>query len=143
MDMQCICRAGVCLILTIIGWEDIKGKRISNKSLWYLLIVVLADVWVHKAGLSDIIIGMLIVSIPMLLLTVLWPGCFGGGDIKLMFICGILLGGKGILRSAWLSLCLASVYCIGLLLAGEGKKAEFALGPFICSGVGIVLLEIF
>lgn len=143
MAVRCVCRIGICCILAMIGWEDRKRKRISNKSLGYLLLAVVIDMWLCRGMLPDKIIGMLIVSIPMLLLAMLWPGCFGGGDIKLMFVCGLLLGGKGILRAAWVGLCLAAVYCIGLLLTGKGRKAQFALGPFLCSGISMVLLEIF
>lgn len=135
-------KMGICFVLVMIGWEDIKSRRISNKRLGVLLCVVLAYRWAYPTMMPDKIIGMLIVSIPMLLLAILWPGCFGGGDIKLMCVCGILLGSRDILRASWFSLCLAAVYCGWLLLAGKGGKTEFSLGPFISSGVCVLLLEI-
>ena len=39
-------------------------------------------------------IGFFIVSLPMYLLTLLIPDCFGGGDIKLIAVAGFLLGWK-------------------------------------------------
>ena len=44
----------------------------------------------------------------MLLMTLAIPDCFGGGDMKLMFVCGFMLG--------WINTLLAGF--IGLLAGG-------------------------
>ena len=86
---------------------------------------------------------MLIVSMPLFFIAVMWPGSFGGGDVKLMAICGILLGSKGILHAIWIALLEAVMYCVWLLVLGKGRKTVISFGPFLCLGVILTLLEIF
>ena len=93
-------------------------------------------------GFIDKIVGILIISMPMLIITLFFPGSFGGGDIKLMAACGLLLGSDGILRAAWISILSASMYAVWLLVLKKSRRAEFALGPFICFGVLCVYLNI-
>ena len=63
------------------------------------------------------------------------PAPIGMGDIKLMAAGGVMLGAGGI----WLAFCLALLpaggYSLLLLKKGKGKKAVFALGPFLCAGM--------
>lgn len=69
-------------------------------------------------------------------LTVLIPGAFGGGDIKLMAAAGILLGAKLTGTAFFFSVLAGGVYGI-YLLAGKkkGGKDHFAFGPFLCLGI--------
>ena len=132
----------ICNLL-LISWEDKCTHRISNKSLVYLLVTILLYALQEEPQkFTDKIIGILIVSMPMLVIAILWPGSFGGGDIKLMAICGLLLGKNDILHAAWIALLMASAFAGCLLLLEKRRKKEFALGPFICIGVLSVFLDI-
>lgn len=134
----------VCLQLLRIAWGDWKTKRILNGHLGYLFLIVLAETLVSETYMFiDKIIGMLIVSMPLFFIAVMWPGSFGGGDVKLMAICGILLGSKGILHAFWIALLVAVMYCVWLLVLGKGRKTVISFGPFLCLGVILTLLEIF
>ena len=85
--------------------------------------------------------GALCVSVPMLVLAVLIPGAFGGGDIKLMAACGLFLGWKITLVSTALAILFGGIYGCYLLAAKKAdRKAHFAFGPFLCIGMAIGLL---
>lgn len=79
------------------------------------------------------LIGFAAVSFPLLLLALLVPGGFGGGNIKLMAACGFFLGWKLILLSALLGIVAGGVYGVYLLLIRhKSGKTQFAFGPFLC-----------
>ena len=126
------------------SYGNTNSKKILNRDLKNLLIIVLVQIWVIQPTLLlDKIIGMLIVSMPLFFIAVMWPGSFGGGDVKLLAICGILLGSRGILRAFWIALLLAAMYCVWLLVLGKGRKTVISFGPFLCLGVIVTMLEIF
>lgn len=134
----------ITVFLFKIGSTDWKRKKIYNKDLERLLFSVLVYLWSYGGQqVVDKIIGTLIISIPMLMITCFWTGSFGGGDIKLITICGLLLGSKGILYAAWIALLAASFYAVCIMTLEKSRKAEVALGPFICFGVLCVYLNIF
>ena len=82
------------------------------------------------------ILGLLAVSFPMLLISMIRPGAFGGGDIKLMAACGMILGAEGILVAASIGLCLAGGFCLAGLITGRlDRKCRLAIGPFLSIGV--------
>lgn len=126
-----------------IAWSDAHTHKINNSKVAGLATAVLLYVLQEESlMLTDKIIGILIISMPMLVFTLLLPGSFGGGDIKLMSVCGLLLGGSGILRAAWITLLSAAVYAVRTWVLKKSRKAEVALGPFICFGVLCVYLNI-
>ncbi len=134
----------IILQLILIGRKDWYTKRISNKDiLWLLFFVVLYSEQTDVMTNREKWLGMLIVSLPMLCITLLVPGSFGGGDIKLMMVCGRLLGISGIWNAFLCALVCASVYACWLLVNKKGRKAELAFGPFLCFGILSVFLEIF
>lgn len=127
-----------------IASTDWKVQKIYNKDLVRLLFCEMF--YLRTCGnlqMTDKIIGILIISIPMLIIALLWPGSFGGGDIKLMAICGLLLGRNAILRASWIALVIAAAYSLWILLQKKSSRIEFSLGPFICMGVLVVFLDIF
>ena len=86
----------------------------------------------------DRLIGMLVVSAPMLLLTLLIPGGFGGGDIKLMAASGFFLGIRLILFAMILAIIAGSVYGIFMVKNRKrDRKDQFAFGPFLAIGLSI------
>ena len=76
----------------------------------------------------------------MLVIALVIPGGFGGGDIKLMFALGLLLGWKEALLAAFLGILSGGAWCGVLLAKGQGRKAQFPFGPFLCLGGGVSLL---
>ena len=81
-------------------------------------------------------LGAVVIAVPMLVLTVLLKGGFGGGDIKLMAVSGFLNGVKVITYAAMLGIILSGIYVSMMLAAGKmGRKDSFALGPFLVMGI--------
>ena len=62
------------------------------------------------------------------------PG-MGGGDIKLMAVCGLFLGVWGAVAALWLAAVAGGVFGVFLLAAKRAERGSyFAFGPFLCAG---------
>lgn len=130
------------IILAVISWIDFKTKRIPDR--WNLALLA-AGVWscfvFEQPVLASRIGGLFVISVPMLLMAVFFPGALGGGDIKLMAAAGLLLGVQGVLTAAFFGMGAAGIYGAGLLILKKaGRKDSFALGPFLCAGIATALL---
>ena len=78
---------------------------------------------------------------PILLLCLVIPGAFGGGDIKLMAAAGLLLGWQHTLLAAFLAVLGGGGYGAYLLARKlADRKDHFAFGPFLCTGIVLALL---
>lgn len=85
-------------------------------------------------------IGVVCVSLPLLLITLIVPGAFGGGDIKMMAAIGILLGWKGTVMAFLIGLLLGGAYGAYVLVTKKmGRKEHFAFGPFLAIGIAIAI----
>lgn len=88
--------------------------------------------------LTSRLIGLAVIAVPMLVLALMIPGAFGGGDIKLMAVCGWLLGWKANLFAMFIGLLTAGLYC-GIMLTKRKlrRKDHFAFGPFLAVGLAV------
>ena len=74
----------------------------------------------------------------MLILALLIPGAFGGGDIKLMATSGLFLGTASIVCAMFFGLLTGGAYGSIMLKSGKlGRKDQFAFGPFLIIGLVI------
>ncbi len=123
--------------LTLIAECDIRTMRIPDR----LVIVcgaagLLSVPFFPEISLADRGLGMAGVSILLLCITLLAPGSFGGGDIKLMAASGLFLGWEGNLRAFSLAVFTAGAFCLWMLLWGKlERKARISFAPFICAGI--------
>ena len=86
------------------------------------------------------LIGAFIVSLP-LFLVMMFTGGIGGGDVKLMFCLGLLLGYKLTLVTFLFGIVIAAVVAVVLrVFCGKGAKYQLALVPFLSLGAMIALL---
>lgn len=131
--------AGILMVVTLM---DIDTMEIADGcSLAIVVLAVLGMFLVREITLPQRFVGMICVSVPMLLLAVLIPGAFGGGDIKLMAAGGLFLGWKTILISMVFGILFGGGYGIYLLASKKkGRKDQFAFGPFLCMGMVAGLL---
>ena len=82
----------------------------------------------------------MIVSLPMLLLALVVPGGFGGGDIKLMAGAGFFLGARLTVVAAFLGILLGGGFGALLLAAKKAdRKTRFAFEPFLCIGIAAAM----
>ena len=93
------------------------------------------------AGLISHLIGAVCISVPMLLMSLVLRGAFGGGDIKLMAAAGLYLGWQLALAGAFIGMFVSGFYGIYLLvLKKAGKKSKIKLAPFLSFGLSIAAL---
>lgn len=80
------------------------------------------------------LLGMVVVSVPMLVLALLTGG-MGGGDIKLYAAIGLLLGWKLTIVSAIFAIVAGGVGAVVLMILKKAKKgSEMPFGPYIALG---------
>jgi len=128
---------GVSMILIAVSVIDYNTSEIPDSLIIALIPFAIAAFWL----LPDIsplshAIGLVTISVPMLLLTLLIPGAFGGGDIKLMFVCGFLLGWQLTLLAFFIALMLGGSVALYLLLTKKRQKGQhMVFGPALCTGI--------
>lgn len=92
-------------------------------------------------GAADRLIGAAVAAGPMLILTLVREGAFGGGDIKLMAAGGFFLGWRAALAAIGIGLMTAALYCVVMILKRRlTLKDSIAFGPFLALGLGIASL---
>lgn len=124
----------VLMIVAAIDWDT---RIIYDRFHVIIAGLGLAAVWLFpEITLTSRLIGLVVISVPMLVLALVIPGAFGGGDIKLMAVCGWLLGWKANVFAMFAGLMTAGIYCCAMLAAGKlGRKDHFAFGPFLAAGL--------
>lgn len=135
-------------LLLIIVLSDIEYMIISDGVLIFFIIALMIEIFViynlRTLGIS-ILDGLIAFTI-MFLLRLLGNFIFkkdtmGGGDIKLMFVFGLVLNYK----MAILSIFAGSVIGlpISLLIVKKKKNHEVPFGPFLALGALLILLTQF
>lgn len=124
-------------ILTVVSLMDLDTMEIADGcSVAIVVLAVLAVFLTKELTIVQRLVGMVCISVPMLLLAIVIPGAFGGGDIKLMAAGGLFLGWKMTLISAVFGILFGGGYGIYLLASKKkGRKDQFAFGPFLCAGM--------
>jgi leader peptidase (prepilin peptidase)/N-methyltransferase len=65
----------------------------------------------------------------------------GGGDVKLVFLIGLVLGGTNTLVAMFIGFNSAAVVGIGLIVAKLKKRKDYLpFGPFLLLGMGVAYL---
>lgn len=125
------------MILCRIAYADWKYQIIEPRTHIGILTLACMEM-LFRVGVSvqERCLGAVVIAVPMLVLTVLLKGGFGGGDIKLMAVSGFLNGVKIITYAGMLGIILSGIYVSMMLAAGKmGRKDSFALGPFLVMGI--------
>lgn len=125
------------MILCRIAYADWKYQIIEPWTHIGILTLACMEM-LFRVGVSvqERCLGAVVIAVPMLVLTVLLKGGFGGGDIKLMAVSGFLNGVKVIIYAGMLGIILSGIYVSMMLAAGKmGRKDSFALGPFLVMGI--------
>ncbi len=132
------------LILTAVSLIDFDTMEIPDLFHVVLLPFAVAAIWLWpEVSLGARLIGLVAVSLPMLILTILIADAFGGGDIKLMAVCGFLLGYANTLLAFFIALLVGGVCAVVLLIQKRKQKGAARMmpfGPSLCAGVAVALL---
>ena len=125
----------ICMVTAII---DIQKQKIYNETVAALFAPAIVSFFVFpEISWISRLLGAMIVSGSMLLISLLVPRAFGGGDIKFMIPVGLMLGLEGALYAGMLAVFLACIWCFWIL--GRGEK-EISFGPALCMGSFVVLV---
>lgn len=129
--------ASALLVLSIIDWRTYEIPFGINV---FLFVLGIAMTIFDRGNLAEHLIGMICVSGLLGILYLLTGGrAIGGGDIKLMFACGLILGWKLILLAFFLGCIIGSVvHIIRMSVKKAGRM--LAMGPYLSSGILLAAL---
>lgn len=131
----------VFCVLVVIAFIDMETQYIPPELNVILALLGVLSVWtLPGVSILERLAGAFCISVPLILIVLLIPGGFGGGDIKMMAASGILLGWKGNVAAFFIALVLGGFYGIYLLASKKkGGKDHFAFGPFLSIGIAVSL----
>ncbi len=129
-------------MLTAITFVDFDTMEIPPVLSWGILPLGIIAIWaVPEIPLKDRIIGAVSVSGFMLIVALIVKGGFGGGDIKLMFSAGFLLGWKGIVTGFFAGLFIGAIIGVASMVKSKkGMKDHIPFGPSLCAGLVLASL---
>jgi leader peptidase (prepilin peptidase)/N-methyltransferase len=141
LDWKALAAFGVAAILLAVALIDIDTMEVPDSLHIALMPFAAAAVWLWpNVKLTDRIIGFAAVSVPLFLLTLLVKDAFGGADIKLMAVCGFLLGWQLAILAFSLALLPGGLYAIFLLLKSkENRNRRIPFCPYLCAGIAASL----
>ncbi len=131
----------MCAVLTCVGFIDHDTMEIPDGlCLAAAIIGGVAVFFTTGVAWYEHLIGLCVISVPMLIIALLIPGGFGGGDIKLMAGCGLFLGWKNALFSFFTAALIGGVCALFLILRKKkDRKDHIPFGPFLCMGVAFAM----
>lgn len=135
------CAFFICLVR--VAKYDYTYMIIPNIHIIFLTVIGIVNVVLHINGLKDYLLGA--VSISALLLAayfVTGKKGIGGGDIKLTFAAGLMLGLNGTVAAFLIgSLAALLFWLVSLLRFKSGSEGRvFAYGPFLAAGIIVTKL---
>ena len=129
----------VTMILMAISFIDFDTSEIPDSLIIAIAPFAVASIWFFEdvTWLSHII-GLFSIALPMVIISMIVSGAFGGGDIKLMAACGLFLGWQLTLIAFFIAILIGGTFAVYLMLSGRRKRGEhMVFGPALCLGVAI------
>ena len=125
------------VVLSVIDWRTYEIPFGINV---FLFILGIAATALDPAHILSHLVGMVCVSGFLGILYVVSGGrAIGGGDIKLMFACGLILGWQKIILAFLLGCIIGSViHLIRIKVKGAGHV--LAMGPYLSVGIFLAAL---
>lgn len=131
----------IFMVLMVISFIDAEHMIIPDGLVISLAILLVAHIFFTWDGqILSRITGFFILSVPMYTLTLFIKDAFGGGDIKLIAVCGFLLGFSHVLVAGFIAVMLGGVQGIYSKYIKKSKDSHIAFGQYICIGVFVALL---
>ncbi|MCM3637282.1 prepilin peptidase [Sporosarcina luteola] len=126
-------------LLVIITVSDLAYMLIPDKVLLPFAIAFLILRWVIPTSpWWDSLLGAAVGFTVLYLIAVVSKGGMGGGDIKLFFVIGLVLGTVNTLLTLFLASLIGSVVGLYVLKkTGKGRKTPVAFGPSIAAAAVI------
>ena len=123
-------------LLVIISVSDIAYMVIPDKVLAFFLLLFAAVRLFHPLDpWWDSLLGAVTGFGILFLLAIISKGGMGGGDIKLFFVLGVVLGVKKTVFTLFFASFTGALFgIIRILLKGYQKRNPIPFGPFISIG---------
>jgi len=135
MNIYLIC--ALCLCIAII---DVKSMIIPPSLVVLFILLSVYPVLLHQ-DIMDNIYGFAVLTVFFMLMLLIFPGAFGGGDIKLYAAAGFLLGLELSIVLLEVSLITGAVFgVVFALVKGRNFRIKIPFAPFIAAGIIITLL---
>lgn len=137
-------QSGIMICLILIAYKDGTTRRIPDGlTVGMGVLGILSEFLVLEMGWCLRLLGATSVSGLLLLLCLIRPGCFGGGDVKLAAACGLVLGLEKNLEAFVIAVLAAGGYAAVLLVFGKLRRdSQIPFGPFLCLGGAISFLRL-
>lgn len=139
-NITAILTALLISLLIVTSFIDSKYQIIPDGLVLSILVLGLVNsiyqVMFTQIPWQTFVIGFFAASVPLFLLGLVYEGGLGGGDIKLMAVCGLFTGWKLILLSLLLGDVIAFLYVAVLFMKKKAKKGTaIPFGPFLSAGI--------
>lgn len=127
-------------LLVIINVSDMTYMLIPDKILLFFTpFLIIARIFAPLDPWWDSVLGAVIGFGLLLLIAVISKGGMGGGDIKLFFAIGLVLGTMNTLLTLFLASVIGMIVgLIVLKVRGQGRKTPLPFGPSIALAAIIV-----
>lgn len=130
----------LCL-LDVISLIDIDTFEIPDYFHILVMFISLGSLLVFDISFVERLLGMFCISSLMIMINFIVPSSFGGGDIKLMFVCGFLLGFRYIVLAFIIAIILGGMYSFLLLINKKITiRKHIAFGPFLSIAIAVAML---
>jgi leader peptidase (prepilin peptidase)/N-methyltransferase len=125
------------LALSVIDWRTFE---IENGFHVFFIALALVQIATDYLNWKQYLIGFFAVSLPLAVIYFASKGtALGGGDVKLMAACGLLIGWKNIALSLMFGCILgAIIHLFRMKFFKAGRK--LAMGPYLSMGIFIASL---
>ena len=133
----------LCLLfsaLLALSLIDFKTYEIPVGFQYVIFVLAVCRTILDRADWPEHVIGFFAVSVVLYLIYIISKGAaIGGGDVKLMAVCGLFVGWKLIIFAFLLGCIVGSVvHIIRMKLSGESHV--LAMGPYLSIGVFVAAL---
>lgn len=132
-----------CLLtsaLIVLSVLDFRTMEIADGINLFILLLGIAATLLDLHAWKDHVIGMFSVSVFLLVIYLVTTGRgIGGGDIKLMFGAGLLLGWKGAVLAFFLGCIIGSVVHLIRMVVSHAEH-RLAMGPYLSVGIWLTAL---
>ena len=128
-------------ILLVVALIDQDTQMIYDRFHVMVLALAIAAIWLFpEHGVRSRLLGTVVIAVPMLVISLLIPGAFGGGDIKLMSVSGLLIGGASMICAMCIGIITGGAYVTLMLVRKRlNKTDQFAFGPFLAFGLATAI----
>ena len=128
-------------LLVAIAWIDQDSMCIPDELQMILLIMILLmGLFFSRISFYQRLLGSCVIAVPMIFMNRMKKDCFGGGDIKLMAICGFWLGMTHIVLAFLLATWLGGGRGLYLLCRRKVQRTScMPFAPFLVTGILLAL----